>query len=66
MPEGVQIRSLTAAGYVTFVAAGEKAMGDYHCSECGYGVSVQQRLPRCPMCHGGAWEPSPKPTLWLR
>ena len=66
MSERAQIGSLTAAGYVTFVAAGERAVGDYYCSECGYGVSVVQRLPRCPMCQGEAWEPAPATTLRLR
>jgi hypothetical protein len=66
MSEREQIGSLTAAGYVTFVAAGEQAVGDYHCSECGYGVSVLQRLPYCPMCQGGAWEPAPVPALRLQ
>jgi rubrerythrin len=29
--------------------------GDYRCAACGYGVSVQRSLPRCPMCGGNAW-----------
>jgi rubrerythrin len=55
--ERTQIDSLTSAGYVEFFSAGARAVGEYQCSECGYGVSVQQRLPRCPMCSGEAWEP---------
>jgi rubrerythrin len=57
MVEGAQIELLTTARYVTVVCAGERAAGDFHCSECGYGVSVQKRLPRCPMCSGESWEP---------
>jgi rubrerythrin len=57
MSEGASVDSLEAAGYVPFFGAGQRAVGDYHCSECGYGISVQQRLPRCPMCSGESWEP---------
>jgi rubrerythrin len=66
MPEGAQIESPTSAGYVTFVGAGERAVGEYYCSECGYGVSVQQRLPRCPMCSGEMWEPAAGAGLQLQ
>lgn len=44
-------------GYVEFAAAGTAARGAYHCAECGYGVTVQAELPRCPMCSGTTWEP---------
>ena len=47
-----------AAEYVEFLGAGEPAEGEYHCSECGYGVAVQRPLPLCPMCGGAAWEAS--------
>jgi rubrerythrin len=47
---------LEAAGYVPFYAAGTAAAGEFHCSDCGYGVSVQQQLPVCPMCGGTSWE----------
>ena len=47
----------TGAGdYVEFVAAGAPATGSFHCSGCGYGVTVQQTLPQCPMCAGSTWE----------
>lgn len=42
--------------YVPFWAAGEVAKGEFHCSECGYGVTVYRELPLCPMCGGNAWE----------
>ena len=48
------------ADYVAFAAAGEARVGEYHCSECGYGVIVQRLLPLCPMCGGTSWEPSPR------
>jgi rubredoxin len=59
MADGVGIESLEAAGYVHFAATGDAAVGDFHCAECGYGVSVQRELPLCPMCGGTAWEMSP-------
>ncbi|HET7146067.1 MAG TPA: hypothetical protein VFI10_02615 [Gaiellaceae bacterium] len=59
MPEGSPIETLESAGYVEFFASGQTAAGDFHCAECGYGVSVKQRLPLCPMCGGTAWEQSP-------
>jgi hypothetical protein len=44
---------------VAFLAAGEPAVGEFHCSDCGYGVSVYRALPICPMCGGAAWEHGP-------
>lgn len=29
---------------------------DYRCSGCGYGISVSQLPPVCPMCWGADWE----------
>jgi rubrerythrin len=54
--EGSHIDVLEAAGYVPFFAAGNAATGEFFCSECGYGVTIQQRLPLCPMCGGTSWE----------
>ena len=45
-----------AEGFVPFWKAGSAAKGEFHCAECGYGVSVQTRLPVCPMCAGTSWE----------
>ena len=42
--------------FVRFWSKGSPAKGEFHCSECGYGVTVHSTLPRCPMCGGGAWE----------
>jgi len=38
--------------FVAFLAAGAPAVGEFRCSECGYGVSVYRALPICPMCGG--------------
>ncbi len=46
--------------FVPFAEAGQSAKGEFHCSECGYGVTVHARLPVCPMCAGRTWEP----TAW--
>jgi hypothetical protein len=44
--------------YVEFWQAGSEARGQFHCADCGYGVSVRTKLPACPMCGGRAWEES--------
>lgn len=56
MTEGTELEE---DGFVPFYATGETVTGDYSCSVCGYGVSVQRVLPPCPMCGGTAWERSP-------
>lgn len=38
-------------------AAGTAARGEFHCSGCGYGITVHRVLPTCPMCRGGEWQP---------
>ena len=45
--------------FVEFVAAGQSVKGEYHCSDCGYGVTIVRALPLCPMCGGTSWEQSP-------
>ena len=45
--------------FVVFCAAGEPAKGEYHCADCGYGVTVHRALPVCPMCGGSTWEQTP-------
>jgi rubrerythrin len=42
--------------YVEFVTTGAPATGAFHCSACGYGVTVQSTLPQCPMCNVTTWE----------
>jgi len=49
---------VTGDGFVEFLASGDRATGEYHCSECGYGVTIFAVLPLCPMCGGAAWEQS--------
>jgi rubrerythrin len=45
--------------FVEFFAAGQSVKGEYHCSDCGYGVTIVRALPLCPMCGGASWEQSP-------
>jgi rubredoxin len=42
--------------YVEFFSTGTRVVGEYRCSGCGYGVTVHQSLPACPMCSGTSWE----------
>ena len=44
------------SGYVDFVSTGMQVKGEFHCAECGYGVTVCRELPTCPMCGGEEWE----------
>ena len=48
--------ALAANGDPVFSTAGTAASGDFHCAECGYGITVRQLLPECPMCRGIQWE----------
>ena len=48
----------TDGDFVEFATTGAHAVGEYHCSGCGYGVAVHSALPRCPMCSGTTWEPA--------
>ena len=45
--------------FVEFEHAGAPVKGGFECSSCGYGVTITQQLPRCPMCGGELWERSP-------
>jgi hypothetical protein len=42
--------------YVEFLVTGAVVKGEFHCSECGYGVTIVRALPVCPMCQGTSWE----------
>ena len=44
--------------YVEFLSTGAAAKGEFHCSQCGYGVTIVRVLPVCPMCQGTSWEQS--------
>jgi rubrerythrin len=62
--EGVKMRDVEAAGreptgdFVDFLSTGAHVKGEFHCSGCGYGVTVYRALPVCPMCGGNEWEQS--------
>ena len=42
--------------FVEFLKAGTHATGQFHCADCGYGVTIHTELPQCPMCAGESWE----------
>jgi hypothetical protein len=62
--KGVVMRDAGVAGreptgdFVNFSTAGAPVKGEFHCAECGYGVTVYRTLPVCPMCGGMQWEQS--------
>ena len=56
MSERVRESAPVDDGFIHFVPAGTSVKGEYHCSDCGYGVTVFRALPRCPMCGGKTWE----------
>jgi hypothetical protein len=41
----------------TGLVAGLAARGEFHCTDCGYGITVHHVLPPCPMCQGADWKP---------
>jgi rubrerythrin len=47
------------AGSFELAAAGDAAVGEFRCVECGYGVIVHRELPPCPMCGGASWKQTP-------
>lgn len=53
-----QVRTDTDDGFIAFFPAGEHAKGEFHCADCGYGVTVFRELPVCPMCGSSTWEQS--------
>jgi hypothetical protein len=55
---GRNVEAPEPGGYTRLLGTGESTAGEFHCSECGYGVIVQRTPPRCPMCSGTAWEPA--------
>ncbi len=40
-------------------ASGARGVGEFRCSECGYGIVSRGVLPDCRMCHGSSWAKSP-------
>ena len=59
MTEGAETTGSTSDGYVQFWVAGDSVKGEFHCSDCGYGVTIVRALPPCPMCGCTSWEQSP-------
>lgn len=53
-------REVGEGDFVEFLPAGTPASGEFRCSGCGYGVTVQGALPLCPMCSGTTWEVAPR------
>lgn len=51
----------TKAGF----GAGAPARGEFHCTECSYGINVHRVLPTCPMCRGTAWKPSSSRRMFV-
>ncbi len=58
MMEEVRGAGVGTGDFVQFWPAGDHAKGEFHCADCGYGVTVHSTLPRCPMCGGQGWERS--------
>ena len=59
MTQGVETTRGVVDDYVEFWKAGATVTGEFHCSECGYGVTIVRALPSCPICGGSAWEQFP-------
>lgn len=59
MAEGTETSEAATDDYVEFLSAGQTVKGEFHCSGCGYGVTIVRTLPPCPMCGGTSWEQSP-------
>jgi rubrerythrin len=59
MTQGIETSREATDDYVEFWVAGEAVKGEFHCSDCGYGVTIVRVLPQCPMCGGRSWEQFP-------
>ncbi len=58
MVQQVRVDAREPDGFVEFWSTGSAVKGEFHCSDCGYGVTVYRELPLCPMCGGTTWEQS--------
>jgi len=56
MAEGIDTTRGANGDYVEFWATGQPVKGEFHCADCGYGVTIVRELPPCPMCGGKSWE----------
>jgi hypothetical protein len=59
MAEGIETSDVAADEFVEFWTAGQTVKGEFHCSDCGYGVTIVRTLPLCPMCGCTTWEQTP-------
>ena len=59
MTQGIETTRGVVDDYVEFWSAGQTVTGEFHCAECGYGVTIVRALPVCPVCGGSAWEQFP-------
>ena len=59
MTQGIESGRVANDDYVEFWVSGDSVKGEFHCAECGYGVTIVRALPLCPMCGGTSWEQSP-------
>ena len=59
MAQGLETSGILSEDYVQFWSTGQAVKGEFHCSECGYGVTIVRELPTCPMCGGNTWEQTP-------
>jgi rubrerythrin len=56
MAEGIETTRRATGDYVEFWVEGQSVKGEFHCAQCGYGVTIVRALPLCPMCGGRSWE----------
>ena len=59
MTQSSETSGAITGDFVELWPTGQSAKGEFHCSECGYGVTIVRALPLCPMCGGTSWEQSP-------
>jgi rubrerythrin len=58
LKEVASTQEAEASDYVHFWAEGDRAKGEFHCSECGYRLTAHSALPACPTCSSKSWERS--------
>lgn len=59
MTQGMDTSGVAVDEFVEFWAAGQCVKGEFHCSDCGYCVTIVRTLPVCPLCGGTSWEQFP-------
>ena len=48
MMEGLGTSRTAPDDYVEFWTTGQSVKGEFHCAECGYGVTIVRALPHLP------------------